>query len=239
VRVPGGPETLEFRLERIKRRGNLRLDFLKRLYDPRSIAELYLKGHVDVHVHVLTRPGVICARYRAGLAEKFSGIGSEGRSEGESTGIVSETTVLVGIGEGGESASPITSTIRLQILDRCHMRGIETLQPSTIYAPPEALWLIFDRELCPLYDPTGIEEGEFKNEIIESSPKIVTNLSGQKTEIEGYNLFLDKNDLDAVRSIRVEIPNGGITLRLPDGFNSFYKLTKVFACPVNTGEGTC
>jgi hypothetical protein len=56
------------------------LDFLQRIYDPRPIAELYLEGHVDLHVHFLSRfpetgcfaldilPGTLRNRSRFALA---------------------------------------------------------------------------------------------------------------------------------------------------------------------------
>jgi len=58
------PESLELRLERLKRLGNLRFDFLKGLYDRRSLIEQYESGDTHICMH-FSAAGEFCAYYRA------------------------------------------------------------------------------------------------------------------------------------------------------------------------------
>jgi hypothetical protein len=170
----GGGTPLKIRLERLKHASNLRLDFLKRLYDRRPIAELYASGEHCLHIHFRS-VGSFCATYRAGHIRE---IGDMGLIDNVKRQFVfglgrDKVDVLVGVGKVLKDGRPLTSTVRLQRLDCCHMRGIEAIQPSSPYPPFEALLAAFDRELSSFDNAPGIEAGEFKDEVIEGRSQIV------------------------------------------------------------------
>ena len=56
-------DSLEFRLERIKRLGNLHFELLECFYNGRSIAERYVDGDVLLHVHGLASDYRFCATF--------------------------------------------------------------------------------------------------------------------------------------------------------------------------------
>ena len=231
----GASNSLEFRLERIKRFSNRSLDFLKRLYDRRSIAELYLQREVCLHVHFLTRHGIACARYHTGKIEESKPVSGGVDNELEASLIVMQSPVLVWIGEVAESLRPIASVVRLQSLDCCQMSGIEAFE-LFLLPKREALLSVFDNELSAINDLSRVQDGKFVNQVIKRSPEIVADLPYQNGKDEWNAKVLVRADLDFAWSIRIEIPRNRIVLRLPELIDSSYKLTKVFACPSYAGD---
>jgi hypothetical protein len=137
---------LKLRLERLKRLSNLRLEFMKRLYDWRPIVEQYLQGNCELHVHFLTGNGMLCARYRPREIEEAKSFSIRPKPSFESSSMENEVSVFVGIGDIPQYSRPIASSIRLQILDNCYMSGIEAIEPSALFPPLESLFYIFDRK---------------------------------------------------------------------------------------------
>jgi len=182
---PTGP--LELRLERLKCLSNLEFDFLKRLYDRRSIAELYRGSEQSLHIHFRTVSGY-CATYRAGhIAEIGQMIPVNNVNCNFVIGLSrNERPVLIGVGQVSEDSRPLISTIRLQRLDSCHMRGIETVEPSSIYPPRKSLSLVFDRELSAINVESAVQNRQFIDQVIEGRSEIVTDFPDQdaKTMIQ-------------------------------------------------------
>jgi hypothetical protein len=177
----GAPDlSLELRLERIKRLGNLRLNFLKLIYDRRPIGEQYCSGEVCLHVHFGAIQGY-CATYRAGHVPEIVEMESvhDMNSEFMLSGSRDKGPVLVGIGHVSKDGSPLASSVRLQCLDSCDMRGIEAIEPSTINPRFEALALTFNRKLASFDVESGVEARKFKGQVIEGRSQIVDNLANQ------------------------------------------------------------
>jgi len=237
-RAVSGPGTLEFRLERFKRVSNASLDFLKRLYDRRSIAELYIQGEIDLHMHFFSGHGVACARYSAGEIEEAQSVGCGINLKHEIALVIMKTPVLVWVGEIAKNLSPIASTVRLQSLDCCYMRGIEAIEPSAILPKRESLLLAFDRELRAIYDATRVQDGKLVNKVIHSCSQIVTNFTNQHAKDKRHAEITGGSNLDFARSVRIEIPHNRILLRLSEDFDSLYKISKVFACPPTSGDSS-
>lgn len=236
----GAPElsSLELRLERLKRCGYLRLDFLKSLYDRRSVAELYLQGEVCLHVHFHTSGGMVCACYFAGQVEETKSISGGVNLKLEPALIVNKSSVFVWVGDVSESARPIASTVWLESLDCCDMRGIETVEPSAIFPKRESLWSVFNGKLGAIHDASRIENGQLIDKIIEGGSEVVTNLPHQNAEPQWNQYLPGSLDRDFAQALQIKIPGNRIMLLLPDGFDLSHKLTKVFVCPKNTSERT-
>lgn len=235
----GAPElsTLEIRLERIKCASNFSLDFLKRLYNRRTIAELYLQHEICLHVHFLARDRVFCARYSAGKIEKTEAVGIGKNLKIKNPLVEREASVLVWVGDVTESLRPVASTVWLQSLDGCYMRGIEAIEPLLL-PKREDLLLVFDNELRALDNFPRVEKGQFVNQVIEGAPQIIANLPDQYCEHQRDAKSFRSVELDFVRSIWVGLPANRIMLGLPEGVDQSFKLTKAFACPCCPGEST-
>ncbi len=222
---------LEVRLERLKNASNLRLEYLKRLYDRRPIGELYGSGEHCLHIHFRSVRHY-CAMYCAGHIPKIDDMISVGAMERKFmiSSRRNKMDMLVGIGQVFKNGSPIASTVRLQRLDCCNMCAIEAVEPSSLYAPLKSLFLVFDRKLSALNEISRIEPSEFENQIIERRPDVINDLPNEdaETKIHGeMNLIYDK----LLRVIRIGIEGNRIDLFLPSLSDFPYKISKVFFCP--------
>src|ERR1700730_7241190 len=159
MRVPLSP--LELRLERNKCISNLSFDFLKRLYDRRSIGERYAAGDMNLHVHG-TENGMGCLTCVAGNQRKivFKASVDPSRHVAAAT---HEMPVFIRVGALAEAPRPIASVVRLQPLDCCDMSGVDAFEPTSLCVSNEVLWRVYNRKLCAILCSAGIEYGEFEN----------------------------------------------------------------------------
>jgi hypothetical protein len=237
--APEKTDSLELRLERIKRLSNASLEFLKRLYDRRPVAEQYLKGDCEVHLHFFARDRVYCARYRAARdVEEAKPIGISKNAGLNEASMECKLAVFVGTGEALKRCRPIDSVVRLQSLDCCYMGGIEAVEPSTLFPPLESLLLVFDRELSSIDASPGIERGKLIDQIIEGGSKIVCDFADDNTDLDRNSEPLINDELRFAKMVRVCIPFQGTSLFLflPESFTPCYKIKNVFACPRGTGK---
>lgn len=181
--------SLEARLERSKRRGNLRLQEIERFRDKGSVAELYLQGRVGVHVHVpyLPSQATLCWEYFAQRVYCRDGrppdravrdMGVEGRGARG----VSELAVLVWVGEVGKELRPVASTTRLQNLDRCLVFGQKATEEDPpvsrlVASPLEALGGAFDGELGAILLAAGVAPRQLVDQVVEGRAEVVDGLS--------------------------------------------------------------
>lgn len=231
---------LELRLEHSKRLSNLRLEFLKRLYDGLPVVERYLQGKVELHVHFLARDRMLCARYFSRQIEKLEPLSVSPKLDLKSPLVKSEVSMFVGVGDIPQFGRPITSSVRLHSLNSCYMSGIEAVEPSTIFPPLEALSLIFNRKLSAINNLPGIEDSKLIDEIIEGGTKVVANLADDDAKIDRNRNVPMHDELRFAEMLRVCIPSPatGLFLFVPEGFDSCYKIKNVFLCPSRSGNRT-
>ena len=222
---------LEFRLESLKRTSNASLNFLKRLFDRRSVAELYLQGDVDLHVHFLTRNGVFCARLCAFNIEKAQPVSRREHVKSKSTLVEMKAPVLIRVGKIPKEWRPVATLIRLEPLDCCYMSRIEAIEPTSLLPERKSLLLAFDWKLRALNNPAGIENSQLINQIIEGGSEVVANLPNKDAKEQGDSHITFDRELELARSFQIKIPGNRIMLLLPEGFNSSDKVSKVFSCP--------
>ncbi len=149
------PLPIELRLERSKRISNLKLDFLKRLHDRHTFAELYCDGMVELHVHFADK-GMSCATYRKIQGGKFGIAGCVQHSNHIALND-REFPMLVWVRDLAECFRPLASFVRLQPLDYCYMGGIDALEPASLNPMRESLWRVFNGKLCSVLRDAGIE----------------------------------------------------------------------------------
>jgi len=232
-----GRSSLEVRQESIKRASNARLEFIKRLYDRRPIAEQYLNVNCDLHVHFLSRNGIFCARCRARNVEKPKPISIGEKCGCDDAPVRHELTVLVGTRNVPKDCRPVTTSIRLQRLDSCYMGGVETFEPSSLFPMRETLVSVFNRKLCSIDDHAAVEESKFVNKVIKGGTEIITDFPNDNTDIDRNIQVSTDDEIKFAEMIRVCIPFPGtcVLLLLPEGVESCYKIENVFACPCGPG----
>lgn len=164
-----GQDSLELRLERIKRLDNAESYFLQRLYKwPLSIQD-YVEHRVDAHVHIHCGETRWCGVYRSRV---------DGHVCGEKVGDDVEFPVLVDVCDSGESFRPVDSIVRLQSLNRCDMCAVDSLEEG--FLPSfEAVWRVFDRKLRAALLDSAIKLGEAENEIVEGRPQIIGDVASE------------------------------------------------------------
>jgi hypothetical protein len=236
----GAPETdsLEFRLERIKRLSNARFKFLQRLEDKRPVAERYAEGDVHFHLHFLSGNGMFCACYGAGNIQKLQAIGVGVEGDVKTSLIDRQMPVFVGVGQLAETPRPVASLVRLKRLDGCNMSCVEGLEPTAL-PMLKALGLVLDRELGIPVDLAGIQNGKFIDQIIEGGSEIVTKLADQDAQ-NGRNLessFYDELWFAQMLRVTIPLPGNSLSLLLSDDFDLSYKIIEVFFCPSCASEG--
>jgi hypothetical protein len=213
----GAPDSLELRLERIKRLGNLELDFLKRLYDRRPVRELYEEGSYDLHVHAVADGERICIRLKADR----TAYGNVGLCR-------SQPSMLVWVGNVLQGCRPVVSTIRLQPLDSCFVRGVHSAEPSSLHPSREVTVSAFDGKLCHREIEAGIEAGETEHKIVEGSAEIVANVSNDSAHPR-RDIRCFEVGICASPPFKLHL-DWGATIDL-DGADDSFKLINVIACP--------
>lgn len=213
---------LELRLERLKRLGNLRLEYLQRIYDWRSVGERYVMGACNVHVHIRRPNGVaVCFVYRWRLSSTTPVIEGPGFQESR------EMPVFVWIREGAKEFRPVASFVRLQALDACYMGIVDTLQ-ERVTVTRKILWCVVDRELRSILGVPGVQPGEGIDEIVEGGAEIVDRFPNQDARS-----WFDQLDADNVRGCSGDelTLDGSIRIVLPQGIEEGTQLRKMFLCP--------
>lgn len=159
---------LELRIKTINYLGDLRLEYLKRFYDQRSIAELYLGGEICIHVHRKEKKWQ-CDTY-CSPTQQVARWPNNG-----------QIFMFVGVGNIPQNLRPINTFVRLQSLNQCLVFMRDSFEVS--FSPPiEAGWRIFDRKSCALLDASRIEKSHFIDEVIKGGSKIVDRFSNENTE---------------------------------------------------------
>lgn len=222
---------LELRLEFFNRLGNASDDFLKRLYDRRSIVERYLALETEVHVHFVARDGMFCAKYsrvphrkrlRSGLPNLEGTRSAEGR----------EFPVFVFVGKVSQRPRPIASLVRLQPLECCDMASLDALAPSLLFPPLELIGAVHNRKLRELLGRAEVKFGEFENEIFQRSTQVIANLADQDGNAHrGGDVNFRRFAADVLPTLGLEMSDRGLGLFPLKGDDQLPQIGKVFCCP--------
>jgi hypothetical protein len=224
-------ESLELRLERIKRVGNLRLDYLKRVYQGEPFVECYLNHILEIHTHLVFEGIGVCGVYRILLGSDENSVLQE-----------KEIIVFCEVAEDGKESRPAASVVRLQLLDCCDMRIADTFKgtPSGFL---ELLWSVGDRKLCSLLPGSAVENSKLPNHVIECGTEAIGSLSRDNSDpnanhgIGVTNLPGFDRLAGAYRSLRLKLDDSGLSLFSSDLIMENLKLGKVFAAPSDLSVG--
>lgn len=237
------PESLELRLERINRVGDLRLEYLKRLYDGRSIIEGYETGNVELHVH--GRFTILCdfdiehdSRLEVGAGHGMRdshvcGVVTHFLRDGLVMFTDSESPMLVWIGDGSESFRPTDSVIRLQFLDQCRMSVINAAQVGL--APSlESVWRVLDRELSSVLDCPAIQSGQFVDQEIESGSQMIDDFTDKDRHVRRhFDKTLESYCGRERLLIKLKVTDGQFTFSVEELLGNGFEVDQVFVCPID------
>jgi len=217
---------LELRLERIKRFSNLRLQLLQSVYvhDGRTCAELYMDGSAVIHIHGVVGATRFCARLQNVNSILRGGLR------------YCEFPVFVGVGEVSNQLCPITSIIRLQLLDSCDMFSAQTFEIAS--APtPEDILAVLDRKLSFLLNRAGIKACKLIDEIIEGRPQVIDDFPNENLDdmrnFGDFNFERSNDIASLVRRFWLTINDNTIAYSLAEDVNPTIQIRQVFICPSN------
>lgn len=245
-------ESLEVRLERVKRLGNLRLDYLKRLYQGHSIVEGYTQHRFDLHLHAEWVGTGLCARFRAASDLEFN-IFSRGirddltaRPHGNFSfdtdelimGDHDEFLMFVEVTESLQRSGPCASIVRLQLLDCCNMRSVEPREHAR-GVPFEVGWARFDRELQTLASRSRVECGQLDNEVVQADTKTAGDVASEhhySVRNLGVPSVIDPVRFSQLaglyrRGIRIHLNDSGFGLGFTNIVMEGFKLHEMFISP--------
>lgn len=235
---------LELRLECINRMGDLRLDFLKRLYDGKAVIKGYKQGNVELHIHAWTPVkkfhNAIEPNSRDGRIRDFHICGVLTRFCGNSRTMLleNEMPMLIWIRDISEHLSPIDSIIRLQSLNLCRMKAADSLEAG-LGPSLESVWRVLNQELRTVLPSAGIKDREFVDEIVEASPQVIDCLSDKQRNLERDRTF-GPLEMEWYARLRIEFRclMGNLILVAKENSDYILQLRKMFLCPVKPEIGT-
>ena len=220
---------LELRIEHLNRLSDIEDEFLKRLYDRRSVGEQYCSGgQLNLHVHFRASEGMWCAEYRKRQAVEIGIFSKDINCCDQLPTDANEFPVCVWVTEGLESSRPIASFVRLQPLNCCDMSLVDTLEPTLLLPPHETLFRAFDWKLRSILRDAGIIFGKFKNDIIESALQVITNFPDKNRNSDGG--FNANWQFNVAQELRIGI-NGDNVVVIHKRSESQPQIGKVFSCP--------
>lgn len=243
-------DSLELRLERINRRGNLALKNLERFHDwslpiwKRYIDEV-LEVYVDFCITDTNGPARIV------IKTSDSSLGNRAPLDQTSTKD-GQLSMFVWVGNIVEGFRPCASTIRLEVLDKDDvvmtqppqlLQGILAEKVTTVGRSP--IFGVLDGELSSLLLTPGILPREFVDEVIEGGPKIVDRLPNHDSCVEGniHKSATREAQIAALahlemQSIHLLLGNDCILCRFPEAFNNACQLANMSIRPIDPSECT-
>ncbi len=216
---------LAFRLERLKRLGNARLENLKRWDDRRPVIERYLDMTTVLHIHFDAEGVLACGSCRANP--------KSGEAEWRASKGV-KMPMFVWVRDFADALRPVASIVRLQFLDRCDMGLAEALQVPRSKTL-ELLWGVHDEELRTALQGARVSSGECVDEVVECRSQIVDGLADEDTEYD--RRLLDGLARDFARYVRLTLWGNQLALSFSEGIYPRPKLLNMLACPLRPSEG--
>jgi hypothetical protein len=217
---------IEQRLERVKNVGNLQLEQLQRLYDRRSIAELYRERQIVLHVH-----GIVYDSSRWCLTVEYM----EGNPISGRCGRAHEyrISVSISIGKLPDFPDPSVSVVRLKPLDQCDMLALDAFEQGRNLSS-EVVWRLTYRKLQALIDASGIKNNKGRDKKIEGDPQRLDNLAHVNRKVpDGIRKFI----ADVTRVSSIWLRNDDIVLEFPEFFYSGFEVRQAFFGPLYSTIG--
>lgn len=154
---------LEKRLELIKHVGNLQLEYLQRLYDRRTVAELYRQDQIVLHIHGVWRDG---SRWCLTI-KHVKGDAVNRRTAGAHEYRIA---VFVRVTEVSNFTHPVVSSVGLKPLKQCDMFTLDALEKGWRLLP-KCVWRLTYRKLQAFISSPAIKNGKSSDEVVKGGAK--------------------------------------------------------------------
>jgi hypothetical protein len=147
-----------------------------------------------------------------------------------------EVSVFVDVAQVGEGFKPLASVVRLQLLDRCDVGGIQSAKES--FVTFESLWSALDRKLCLLAGVPAVQALKIDNKVVKRSAITVGCIADEDTapirdggEIVGCNLEQFSPLARLYRTARLRLDINGLSLSLTGSVVQRFQFKQVFCAP--------
>ena len=170
---------LNLRLKRLNRRGDLRLQNLKRFYNRTSVVESYVHGVASLHVQVGPTGNYVWEYFSSHADEAARQASGANELETLVTPENSQMHVLVRVRDCAKGFRPINSFARLQRSDSLYVVIRQTLEVG-LCPLRELDRVVLNEELSPVLYGTGIGPRQLKDEIIKGGPQVVNAVTNDE-----------------------------------------------------------
>lgn len=192
IRPRDRPDSYSFqrRIELIKKFGDLRMEYAKRILDGHrtcqaiGIEQMYIVGGLELHAHVVAQTGhgvCVCVRDLTGVSDHHD---------------FQKLPVFVYVGKPMEKLPKRESFVRLNRLDQCDLFIGEKSQ-ATLLAPIsfKDIRATVDRKLrALLLDALAVDAGRDKHRVVECSAQVMSKLADDPTSlVRNFILEAEKN----------------------------------------------
>jgi len=213
-------------IELNKQVGNLRLKYLKSLYDGHTIAKRYCAGEAVLHLHFLGHQGQGAKEDKISLKWCVF-IRKRRKMESVTTlaGNPDHLPMLVAVGEVAKPTRPVASIVRLQPLNLCDVFVADAFEVG-LAPKPEALFRVLDQKLSSFLLAPGVEPGEIENQVVQRTAKALNDIADSQAH---FREWIWDRVLD---SIEVHLQGNDIALAFPERVYARLEIRQVFAGPV-------
>jgi len=213
---------VEQNLERIKYPANLRLQYLKSIYDGRPIFERYLTGDARIHLHCLWKSTPFCREEICICVAKRTA-----SKCGTCGPYFYEVPMLVCVGQNPKKAQRIVSIIRLQSLNQCAVFDADSFKVS-LNPTAKLLWRIVDRKLCALSRLPIVKFRQGVDHLVQGRAESHNDTTDARTDVL-KSIWMSV--LEDVRIGFLRLCGNDIQLLFREGRNFFFQLHQLFASP--------
>lgn len=214
----------EQRIELIKNVAQQRMELAKRFSGIKSILQSYLKGTMELHLHLSVIGDGVCIRCldAAGHAARLN---------------VSKMSMFVAVGQSVKHLEQRESVVRLKPLNQCDLFGCQILQgPSS--GPVRSLWEILlaliNRKLSAFLFSPSVIESKVVNDVVQRSASVKGILADQTSR---FWCNLEKQIGQNLDSIFTRLTDGGLECVINPPLNERFKLIELFPCPFYSDLG--
>jgi hypothetical protein len=222
----------EDRVELANYIAHLRMEYLKRFADRRSIVDQYLGAAIHIHAHfahalIDCRHNGVCLR----LGRMESQI-HPGRTESTRSRPMGEVSVPVYAGEPIEKLE-IRSLVWLEPLDECDVfvgEMFETACPILL----KELWLRIDRKLSAVLLFSRIDTGTDKNDVVQRGTQMKDDLANQEQPSRRFCPNIAKEFFQGALDLiggQFVLRESGIEYTFPNAVKNCFQLRQLFFCP--------
>jgi len=129
----------------------------------------------------------------------------------------------------------LSSLVRLQLLDECHMVRRDPGQSAFVKLTLEERWRIADRELVRLLDLLAVENRECADEVVERRSEVPEYVSYE--DADPFRRLLGLDTKDVLAAVEVWVAGDSVRAAVAESSDLGLECLDVFASPVDLRPG--